>query len=68
MREIVSPLSGIRSPFGQAKNRFLANWFLRIGVWDDAGEWADAAFWNLTWFLSSGTWNDNLYWSDTEAW
>jgi len=46
----------------------LANWFLRTGVWDDAGEWADAAFWNLTWFLSSGSWNDNLYWSDTEAW
>jgi hypothetical protein len=24
----------------------LANWFLRTGVWDDAGEWADAAFWD----------------------
>lgn len=40
MREIVSPLSGIRSPFGQA-----TNWFLASGVWNLNGSWEDSRGW-----------------------
>ena len=41
MRKIVSPLFGIRSPFGW-RGGF---WILITGLWADTGIWVDARTW-----------------------
>lgn len=47
MRQIISPLSGIRSPFGLRSSASpAAAWLLLSGVWNDSGLWADTATWN----------------------
>jgi hypothetical protein len=68
MREIVSPLDGFASPFGQRGGGRLADWFLASGEWDTAGLWVDRALWPLTWFLATGNWRADGYWVDGEAW
>ena len=71
MREIVSPFSGIPSPFGGQAEGISADrfdrWFLSTGVWDDGGRWDDAAFlWDAPWFLEEGRWNLFGAWDDTK--
>lgn len=49
----------------------LAAWFLRTGVWDNAGQWVDAVSWpgaSPTWFLSTGAWNLLGLWDDSRGW
>lgn len=49
MREIKSPLSGIRSPFGARRGGGggapVTPWILATGAWDDSQPWADTETW-----------------------
>ena len=76
MRDIVSPLSGFSSPFGQRRSRVagitlaeFSEWFLASGSWDNDGRWLDVATWfPSNWFLSTGSWEIEGIWDDSEGW
>ena len=75
MRDIVSPLLGFGSPFGQRRGRVagitlaeFSEWFLASGSWDNDGRWLDVATWASEWFLDRSRINVFGEWADERAW